>query len=203
MALEPTTDKGRQTRDRIVVAAAELVASQGASVTSLDDVGQRARASRSQLHHYFDDKADLLRAVIRATNDAVLNGQADLFAGIGTREGFARWADALVAYQVERQARGGCPIGSLVVAQLAEQDPDARSALAEGFDRWEAALRSGLEDMRSNGLLAGDSDPGWLATSILASVQGGLVLTQARRDPQQLRRALDGALALLDGHRPR
>ena len=82
-------------------------------------------------------------------------------------------------------------------------DPGARSALAAGLDRWEAALRAGLEGMQANGLLAADCDPGRLATSILASVQGGLVLTQARRDPQQLRHALDGALALLGAHRPR
>ncbi len=200
VALEPTTDKGCQTRDRIVLAAAELVAEQGALITSLDDVGTRASASRSQLYHYFDDKADLLRAVIRTTNDAVLNGQADLFADLGTWDGLRRWADMLVASQVARQGSGGCPIGSLV-PQLAEHDPGARAALAEGFDRWEAALRAGLEDMRSRGLLSATSDPGWLATAMLASVQGGLVLTQARRDPDQLRRALDGALALLDAYR--
>jgi hypothetical protein len=55
--------------------------------------------------------------------------------------------------------------------------------------------------MASSGLLRPDTDVDWLATSILASVQGGLMLTQARRDPQALRRALDGALALIDAYR--
>ncbi|MGI8752917.1 MAG: TetR/AcrR family transcriptional regulator [Acidimicrobiales bacterium] len=200
MALQPTTEKGRRTRDRIVRAATDLVAERGALATSLDDVGQRAPASRSQLYHYFDDKADLLRAVVRSTNDDVLGGQADLFAHLGSWEGLRRWADALVAHQVHCQASGGCPMGSLV-PQLAEHDAAARAALAEGFDRWEAALRAGLEEMRHGGLLAADSDPAWLATVVLAGVQGGLVLTQARRDPDQLRRALDGALALLEAHR--
>lgn len=202
MALQPTTAKGRQTRDRIVRAAADLVAERGALATSLDDVGQRAPASRSQLYHYFDDKADLLRAVIRVTNDDVLNTQADLFADLGSWEGLRRWVDALVALQAHRQARGGCPIGSLV-PQLAENDAGALAALADGFDRWEAALRTGLEEMRQRGDLRADSDPAWLATVLLASVQGGLVLTQARRDPDQLRRALDGAVALLEAHRAR
>jgi predicted dithiol-disulfide oxidoreductase (DUF899 family) len=42
----------------------------------------------------------------------------------------------------------------------------------------------------------------WLAASTLASLQGGLVLTQARRDPRALRQALDGALALIGAYRP-
>lgn len=202
MALQPTTEKGRRTRDRIVRAASDLVAERGALATSLDDVGHRAPASRSQLYHYFDDKADLLRAVVRVTNDDVLDAQADLLADLGSWEGLHRWADALVALQVRRQASGGCPMGSLV-PQLAEHDADARAALAEGFDRWETALRAGLEEMRQRGLLAAESDPAWLATTMLASVQGGLVLTQARRDPDQLRRALDGTLALLGAYRRR
>ena len=41
-----------------------------------------------------------------------------------------------------------------------------------------------------------------LSAQPLASLQGGLVLTQARRDPAALRRALDGALALIATHRP-
>ncbi|MDQ2727029.1 MAG: TetR/AcrR family transcriptional regulator [Actinomycetota bacterium] len=200
MALQPATERGRRTRDRIVRAASGLVAERGALATSLDDVGRRAPASRSQLYHYFDDKADLLRAVIRVTNDDVLEAQADLFADLGSWEGLHRWADALVAFQVQSHASGGCPIGSLV-PQLAEHDPAARAELAAGFDRWESALRTGLEEMRQRGLLAAGSDPAWLATVVLASVQGGLVLTQARRDPAQLRQALDGALALIEAHR--
>lgn len=87
MSAQPTTERGRQTRARIVAAAADVVAEKGALGASLDDVGARAMASRSQLYHYFDDKADLLRAVAEAINDAVLGGQRELFAELGSREG--------------------------------------------------------------------------------------------------------------------
>jgi hypothetical protein len=55
--------------------------------------------------------------------------------------------------------------------------------------------------MVAGGELRPESDVAWLAASTLASLQGGLVLSQARRDPQALRRALDGALALIASHR--
>jgi TetR/AcrR family transcriptional regulator, transcriptional repressor for nem operon len=79
--------------------------------------------------------------------------------------------------------------------QLAETDELARQALAAGFDRWEEPLRRDLERMRSRGKLLRNADPVRFATSTLASIQGGLVLTQTRRDPQQLRVALDAAYA--------
>jgi hypothetical protein len=74
--------------------------------------------------------------------------------------------------------------------------------LASGFDRWEAHIRSGLAAMVTTGELRPDTDVDWLAASTLASLQGGLILTQTRRDPQTLRRVLDGALALIGAHRP-
>lgn len=200
MGSSPTTDRGRLTRQRIVAAATEVVAEKGANGASLDEVGARAPASRSQLYHYFDDKNDLLRAVAEATNDRVLDGQRDLFAGLNTWDGLIRWADALVALQQERGGKGGCPIANLL-GQLGERDDDIRSVLASGFDAWEAHIRAGLAAMVEDGELRPETDVGWLASSTLASLQGGLVLSQARRDPRALRRALDGAIALIASYR--
>jgi TetR/AcrR family transcriptional regulator, transcriptional repressor for nem operon len=190
------TAKGQVTRARIVQAAAELVAEKGAAATSLDDVCDRAHASRSQLYHYFDDRDDLLRAVIDATTNAVLLAQDGLLDHLDTWTGIDRWFRALVALQQERDARGGCPIGSLV-GQLAERDPGARENLADGFERWEGHLRAGLQRMQERGRLSARADPAALATSTMALIQGGLLLTQVRRDPEQLRTALAAARVLL------
>ena len=86
MGEQPATERGRRARSRIVAAAADVVAERGALGASLDEVGVRASASRSQLYHYFDDKNDLLLAVAEATNEAVLGAQQSLFEGLGTWE---------------------------------------------------------------------------------------------------------------------
>jgi TetR/AcrR family transcriptional repressor of nem operon len=194
--LQPSTARGQSTRARIVQAAAEVVAEKGAAAMSLDDVGARTHTSRSQLYHYFDDRDDLIRAVIGATTDSVLLAQDELLDHLDTWVGIDRWFRSLVAFQETREARGGCPIGSLV-GQLAERDPRARAALADGFERWEAHLRDGLERMQARGRLSGTADPGRLATATMALLQGGLLLTQVRRDPTQLNTALAAARVLL------
>jgi TetR/AcrR family transcriptional regulator, transcriptional repressor for nem operon len=196
MGTEPRTRPGRATRARIVRAAAELVAERGVADTSLDDVRRRAHASKSQLYLYFDDRDALMRAVAHATCDAVMDTQADELARFDSLAGIERYLDWQVALQVERQARGGCPIGSLA-GQLAEHDDDARLELADGFERWEQGLRDGLETMAARGELRKDADPSLLAKQTLAALQGGLLLTQVRRDPNQLRAAADAALALI------
>jgi hypothetical protein len=47
--------------------------------------------------------------------------------------------------------------------------------------------------MKARGKLRNDANPAALATATMASIQGGLLLTQVRRDPQQLRIALEAA----------
>jgi TetR/AcrR family transcriptional repressor of nem operon len=188
----PATAKGRATRERLLQAAAALVAEKGAAGMSLDDVQARTGASRSQLYHYFEDRDDLVRAVIDVAANAVLDNQGEVLDHLDSWAGIDRWFDRMVQHQIDQQARGGCPIGSLA-GQLAESDPDARAAIAAGLERWETHIRDGLTRMKTRGKLKQSADPAALATATMASIQGGLLLTQVRRDPHQLRTALNAA----------
>jgi TetR/AcrR family transcriptional regulator, transcriptional repressor for nem operon len=143
----------------------------------------------------FEDKDDLVHAVIDRTVQRVLDAQPRLD-DLSSWRAIRAWLDDLVRLQDERGAIGGCPIGGLA-GQLAERDEVAREELANGFARWEAPLRAGLEQMRAAGKLRSSADPDRLATATLAAIQGGLVLTQTRRDPGQLRIALDAAYTYL------
>jgi len=165
----PKTAKGRATRERIVAAASELIRERSVADTSVDDVIERAGASKSQLYHYFDDRTALLREVVAHNAMSVLDGLGPLDSWAAIRA----WFDALVELQVQRSARGGCPIGSLV-GQLAESEsltiaPTQTSSPAR---RWPPS-------------------------------RGGLLLSQARRDPTRLAIALDAAYAHLRAHATR
>jgi TetR/AcrR family transcriptional repressor of nem operon len=195
MERAPRTARGRATRDRIVRAGAELIAERGVAGTSLDDVRERAHASKSQLYLYFTDRDDLLRAVASSTCDTVLDTQADLLAGCDSMAGIRRYLDAIVALQTERHAPG-CPIGSLA-GQLIDRDDDARLILADGMGRWEDSLRGGLETMAARGVLRPGADPARLASQTLMLLQGGMLLSQVRRDPSQMRVAADAVLELI------
>src|ERR671919_589211 len=139
MSAPPKTARGRATRDRIVAAASELISKRGIAETSLDNVIERAGASKSQLYHYFEDRAALLRAVVAHNTEGVLGFLGELD---DSWKAIRSWFDSMVELQVERRACGGCPIGSLV-PQLAETDEQARLALADSFGRWEALLGDG------------------------------------------------------------
>jgi hypothetical protein len=93
------------------------------------------------------------------------------------------------------QAKGGCPLGSLG-GQLAESDPEARALIAAGFERWSTAIREGLRSLHADGKLAPGIDPDDLATTLLATLQGGLLLAQVQQSSRPFETAVDTLLAI-------
>ena len=190
MVEQPFTRKGQMTRNRIVAAAAQLTYDRGVAGTSIEDVQVAARASGSQMYHYFRDKADLIRAVIAQQTDAVLGNQEALLAQLDTLEGLRAWRDFIVDYRRTLHRWGACPLGSLAV-ELAESDAAARADLATAFARWAESIARGLRTMQRRGELRADADPNRLAFALLAAAQGGMLLTQTMRDLAPLEYALD------------
>ena len=130
------------------------------------------------------------------TCDTVMGAQAEVLAAFSSLEGLERYLDAIVGLQVERETPTGCPIASLA-GQLADHDEQTRLILADGLGRWELGLREGLEAMAARGELKPDADPSRLATQTLTILQGGLLLTQVRRDAGQMRIAADTVLTVV------
>jgi hypothetical protein len=94
----------------------------------------------------------------------------------------------------EQMGLPGCPIGTLAT-EVASHNEDARLQAAAGFDAWERLLADGLERIRRRGELRADASPAVLATELLASIEGGMVLSQARKDIAPLRLAVNAGLA--------
>jgi TetR/AcrR family transcriptional repressor of nem operon len=191
------TPKGLATRDRIVAAAAQLIHERGVAGTTTEEVRDSAGVSSSQLYHYFKDKMALVRAVIAYQTDAVLDAQGEFLGHLDNMRALRQWRDLLVKDQRERGCAGGCPLGTLS-SEIAEIVPEFRFDLNRAFTRWEDGIHSGLRAMHERGELRKDADPDRLAAALLAAVQGGLLLTQIRRNTKPLEAAVDAMLDHLE-----
>ena len=184
------TPKGRATRERIVAAAAELMSQRGVTRTTIEDIQEAAAVSTSQMYHYFADKGDLVAAVIDFQTDRVLAVQHLGLDRLECLEDLRRWRDIMVDLMRRLGCVGGCPIGSLA-NDLAETDPLARAQVARSFVQWENMIRVGLKAIAARGELPDGTEVDNLALATLAAIQGGLLLSQVRRDTAPLEAAVD------------
>ena len=189
-APETLTPKGRATRERIVAAAAELMSRRGVARTTIEDIQEAAAVSTSQMYHYFADKGDLVAAVIDFQTDRVLAVQHLGLDRLECLEDLRRWRDIMVDMLRRLGCVGGCPIGSLG-SDLAETDPLARAQVARSFVQWETMIRDGLTAIAARGELPDGTEVDNLALAMLAAIQGGLLLSEVRRDTAPLEAAVD------------
>src|SRR6516164_9485041 len=175
MPAEPMTGSGSTSRARIVERDSELFAEQGGASTSLDDVLAAAGAGKSQLYHYFRDRDELVEAAVGLRCAQVLAG---LTQALGAVASLTELEQALAGFVAGYEQMGlpGCPIGSLA-AEVAERNEAARLRAAAAFDAWEGLFADALERMRKQGELRADASPAVLATALLASIEGGMVLS--------------------------
>ena len=87
--------------------------------------------------------------------------------------------DTLVALQRDREGGSGSPFGNLA-GELADAHEGFRQRLDEVFDRWTAQLDALLRELR--GQLRDGVDTVRLARFIIASLEGGMLMTRVTRD---------------------
>ena len=189
------TPKGARTRARIVEEAAALIHERGVAGTTLEDVKVAAEVSGSQMYHYFPDKNELVQAVIDYQAETIVSRNRH---ALEAANGVEAWRKMVIAAAKRTKAIGGCPLGSLV-GQLAESDPGARALIASGFDQWTAAISDELRSLHTDGKLPSGIDPDDLAITLLATLEGGLLLSQALRTTRPFETAIDTILALAIG----
>ena len=128
-------------------------------------------------------------------------GLSEALGGVSSLSGLE---EALAGFMTGFEQAGlpGCPIGTLAT-EVAGRNEDARVQAAAGFDAWEGLLADALERMCQRGELRADAPAAVLATGLLASIEGGMVLSQARKDMASLRVAVEAGLAQIRTWAPR
>ena len=179
--LGPVTAAGAATRQRIVLAAMELFWEKGYQSTSVSDLLQRAGVHSGSLYHYFPGKQDVLIAVL----DTYVSGIGPMLLDPvwkNVPDPIDRVFALLAKYReliLSTDCTYGCPIGSLAL-ELHDPDPPVRERLAANFAAWTKAIEGCLRAAGSR--IPKDVDRATLATFVLTTMEGGVILARTYRD---------------------
>jgi len=165
-------------RDRLILAARELIHSQGVERTTLADVADASGVPLGNVYYYFKTKNELVEAVVNSRMQEMtdlLDTLDFLPSPVDRLKGMIQAAEAKVDEIVE----SGCPMGTLCT-ELEKRD----DGLAEGAA---ALMRRHIDWVASQFRLMGhEDDAAEFAVAFVSGYQGAAVLTNALRDPQIL-----------------
>ena len=187
---EPTpasgsTTKGERSKAKLVAATAELLQRQGYHATGLAQIVEESGAPRGSLYFYFPGgKEELACAALAEAGSAwrerletLVNDTPDLLAALDAV--CNTLGDALEASGFEL----GCPVATVALEASSASEP-VRATCASHFAQWERSIAARL---RGSGVPRATAAE--LAVTVLATVEGALLLAKVERSRRPLRHA--------------
>ncbi|WP_428389426.1 TetR/AcrR family transcriptional regulator [Mucisphaera sp.] len=158
-------------RDHILETAQKLFANQGYQRTSVDQIIAAAEVAKMTVYNHFPTKADLVTAVVRRRDQALIEYLTTKAAAADTpREKLLALFDALEAF-VKTNPSEGCTFLN-VIAEYASADEEPRQAAANH----KASCHKYIQHLATQARAA---DPQALADQLMLLIDGAL--SNARR----------------------
>jgi TetR/AcrR family transcriptional repressor of lmrAB and yxaGH operons len=187
------SSKGRETRARLVNATRTLIEAQGYFGTGLNQILAESGAPRGSLYFHFPPGKDgLVTAALSDAGDEITELITELEANAPTalamvQQLFDAFADRMQASDYTK----GCPLATVALEVAASHDA-LQAVCAEAYLTWQQALASRLI---SEGHSTASAEE--LSSSVLALIEGALLLGRVRRSRLPLEQARRTAETLL------
>jgi len=162
-------------------AAQQLFCVQGLHATGLAEVLDRSAAPRGSLYHYFPGgKEQLAVEALGQASDRIRAALERLLATGSAPDALRAYTEAASRRLVATDFTEGCPVGNTALEASVGSDT-VRDACDHAFRDWETVI---AERLARDGIEA--SEAARLATFIVATFEGALLVARARRDPEPI-----------------
>lgn len=183
--------KGQQTRQHIIQQAATLFNQRGYIGSSIGDVMQCTGLQKGGIYRHFESKEQLaLAAFDYAQQQSTTRLEEAVVAETDAGRQLLAFINAFHALTLRPPVPGGCPILNTIV-DSDDGDPALRERVVAVVTGWEQLIERIVVDGMARGSVRSDIDPQAVATLIIATLEGGILLARAHRSPLYLQHAVD------------
>lgn len=187
-------------RARLVATAVSLFRERGYTAVSVADICDAAGLKKGSFYHFYASKLDLaLEAIDEFAKSYAALAQVATIEGLSATTQLRTMIAALKSTVTQRCAEEGCargcPLGNLVM-EMADREEPIRRKIAVVFDQ----LRDAIQGIVTRGVASGELppiDPRCAAETLVAQIQGAMVLTKTANDPQVFDRLMTSAVQSL------
>ncbi len=184
------------TRERVLNETARLVERQGFGPTSINDVLHAAGIKKGTLYHHFPGKDELGLAVLERARDDFLLFLDSSLAAPTPMEALEQFFKAALEKHRKTAFVGGCLWGNTAL-EMSDTSPAYTAFVEKVFDEWicriERVIRSGQEA----GQIRKDRSASELARLVIASIEGGIMMSRLRKQDGPLRSCQESLRVLL------
>ena len=196
MAASTKVTKGEQTRRNIVEQAAQIFNRRGYDGSSLSQLMEATGLQKGGIYRYFSSKEELAVEAFDYSWKVAWRARMDRVDEKLT--GVARLKQTIANFVDRRpQLPGGCPILNTAV-DSDDGNRQLRARVLKALRGWVNHLQSIVEQAIKDGEIRPGADPKDVATVIVATLEGAMMMSRLERDDaplQRVRKHLDSYLA--------
>ena len=178
--------KGELTRKRIVEAAAPIFNQHGYEGSSLNALMEATGLKKGGIYRHFVSKEELAAEAFDYTWEAAWKAR---LLHVDEKANGIDKLKQLIANFIERRSPvpGGCPVLNTAV-DADDGNPILRSRVGKALRSWTGRLQAYVEEAQQERDAKPDVDPKDVATLIVASLEGALMMSRIQRNDEALRR---------------
>ena len=182
--------KAQETRDKIVQQAAELFNTKGYSGASISDIMQATGLKKGGIYNHFKSKEELALFAFDYAFQCVSQRLRDALRTQGSaKEKLTAVVSTYLSYIEDPPIAGGCPILNAAV-----ESDDIHSALRDRVRQAMNSWRSLISRLVEKGIAKGEINPKVVpeevATIVISTIEGAIVMSKLYRDPIHLKIAV-------------
>lgn len=183
--------KGERTRKMIVERSAEAFNTKGYFGTSMSDLVRETGLEKGGIYNHFGSKEELALEAFDFSAELVLGRLEEALEGEGTV--LERLVGAVEVHRTlaeDRPIQGGCPILNTAI-EADDAQPALREKARQAMDRWQDLIVRTVREGIANGELDPETSPEALATVLISTLEGAVMMSKLYRDTIHTHRAVD------------
>ncbi|MFP3984124.1 MAG: TetR/AcrR family transcriptional regulator [Desulfurivibrionaceae bacterium] len=181
--------KGEKTREHILKKTRALLVSQGYHGTSINSIIQATGVKKGNLYYYFAGKEELGLAVLEDAGREFLRFLKNSFEGEDPKKDILNSAKAILQELQERNFTGGCLFGNTAL-EMSDTNQKFARVIRTVFDDWTAEYEQKLAEAGTLGRLPGNMPPPLMARTLVALIEGWIMLARIRKSENDVRDCL-------------
>lgn len=189
--------KGELTRKHILEVAGSLFNTRGFNATSISDLVEAAGMQKGSIYFHFAGKDDIAREVLREATEEFMAFLDTVLGGDNPGVALDSFFRSALNKHLATGFVGGCIFGNTAL-EMSDSDPQFAGQIAQVFDDWADKIASVVQRAQQQGQIRTDITSTVVARNIIATIEGGIMMSRLKKDERPMRECLESLRIILE-----
>ncbi|MDD2735473.1 MAG: TetR family transcriptional regulator C-terminal domain-containing protein [Desulfuromonadaceae bacterium] len=191
--------KGEMTREKILEVARELFNSKGFNATTISDLVAATGMQKGSLYFHFAGKDSIAREVLSEATAEFMNFLTKVLGGENPGASIDTFFQCALEKHLGTGFVGGCIFGNTAL-EMSDSDSEFAGVIDTVFDEWIDRVEVVVAAAQKSGQIRTDISSEALAKHIIATIEGGIMMSRLKKDERPMKECLETLRITLDLH---